>query len=262
VEQGPGMNVRALFAGALVFGSLAACSPRSVGTGPPPRIGPPAVQPAVVQQRARWFDRNDPVRVAGSQEELVASSYLLARLEQAGYLVNLDPVPVGNLLHSTNVIALPPSGRVAIVVIADYDTSSSVPSDGPALGTFLEVARALRVIDPHHSVEFAALGAQHISINGGQVGARSLIEQFTGQNPRPSIVRIGDVRMRAAPVSADGSAAASFRSAANRAHIEVRRGNSSQSDVFTKAGFGETVVGGGRSVGAALLAFLTAASKK
>jgi hypothetical protein len=255
------MSVRALLAAVLVVASLAACSPRSVRTGLPPRIGPPRVQNAVVQQRARWFDTNDPVRLAGSQEELVASSYLLARLEQAGYLVNLDPVPVGNLLHSTNVIALPPSGRVAIVVIADYDTSSSFPSDGAALGTFLEVARALRVVDPHHSVEFAALGAQHISINGGQVGARSLIEQLKGQSPRPPIVRIEGVSEGTGRASVVGPAAASLRDAAERAHIAVQRGGSPPSDVFTRAGFAETVVRGGESVGPALLAFLTAASK-
>jgi hypothetical protein len=256
------MNVRTVLAGVLLAASLAACSPRSTATGPPPRIGPPIIQPAVVQQRARWFDRNDPVRVAGSQEELVASSYLLARLEQAGYLVNLDPVPVGNLLHSTNVIALPPSGSVGIVVIADYDTSSSFPSDGAALGTFLEVARALRVVHPHHSVEFAALGAQHISINGGQVGARSLIEQLKGQKPKPHIVRIGEVSGGAGQVSVAGQAAAAFRSSTKRAHIAVGAGGSPPDDVFTRAGFSETVLRGGQSVGPALLAYLTGVAKK
>jgi hypothetical protein len=241
--------------------SLPACAPRSVRTGPPPALGPPRVQPAVVQQRARWFDRNDPTRVAGSQQELVAGSYLLARLEEAGYLVNLDPVPVGNLLHSTNVIAVPPSGHAAIVVVAGYDTSPSAPSDGAALGTFLEVARALRVLDPHHSVEFVALGAEHVAVNGGQVGGRSLIELLKGLSPLPQVVRIGDVSGGPARISVAGQAAALIRSAAVRAHIHVRAG-SLPSDVFTRAGFAETVIGGGLSAGPALLAFLTGGSKQ
>ncbi|MEA2510247.1 MAG: hypothetical protein QOG21_2329 [Actinomycetota bacterium] len=241
---------------------LPACAPRSVRTGPPPALGPPRVQLAVVQQRARWFDTDDPIRVAGSQQELVAGSYLLARLEEAGYLVNLDPVPVGNLLHSTNVIALPPSGHATIVVVADYDTSSSAPSDGAGLGTFLEVARALRVVDPNHSVEFVALGAEHIAINGGQVGGRSLIELLKGQSPLPRLVRIGDVSGGSAQPSVAGPAAPSIRSVAARAHIPVRGAGSPPSDVFTRAGFAETVIGGGLSAGPVLLTFLTAASKQ
>jgi hypothetical protein len=263
VRRPLGVSVRALSAAVvLAITPVSACAPRSVHTGAPPVIGPPRVQPAAVQQRARWFDRNDPVRVAGSQDELVASSYLLAHLEQAGYLVNLDPVPVGNLLHSTNVIALAPSGHAAIVVVCDYDTSSSFPSQGAALGTFLEVARALRVRDPRHSVEFAALGAQHVSVNGGQVGARSLIQQLKSQTPRPQIVRIGEMKPGPARLSVSGPAAASLRSVARRAHIRVLSAGPPPQDVFTGAGFQETVVAGGESAGPVLLAFLTDASKQ
>jgi hypothetical protein len=210
----------------------------------------------VVQQRAHWFDRNDPVRVAGSQQELVASSYLLARLEEAGYVVSLDPVPVGNLLHSTNVIGLPPSGEAATVVIVDYDTSSATPSGGVALGTFLEVARALRVVDPHHAVEFAALGAEHIAVNGGQVGARSLIELLRSQSPVPRIVRIGDLREGLPNVSVAGPDARSIRAAARRSQLVVQVAGSAPKDAFTDAGFAETVIDGNGAVGSVLLAFL------
>lgn len=241
---------------------MTACTPRSDRTGPPPRTGPPKIQTASVHQRARWFDGNDPLRPAGSQQELVAGSYLLARLEEAGYLVNLDPVPVGNLLHSTNVIALPPSGNAAVVVIVDYDTSPSVPSDGAALGTFLEIARALRAADAHHSVEFAALGAEHITVNGGQVGGRSLIELLKTQSPRPQIVRIGAVRNGPQSASAAGPAASAMRSAGGRVYVHVATSGSPPDDVFTRAGFAETVVRGDISVGRVVLAFLAAASKK
>jgi hypothetical protein len=235
-----------------------ACFSRSSGHGPPPQSGPPRVQPGVVAQRARWFDHNDPIRAAGSQQELVASSYILARLEEAGYVVSLDPVPVGNLLHSTNVIALPPSGEAATAVIVDYDTSSSAPSDGVALGTFLEVARALRVVEPRHKVEFAALGAEHIAVNGGQVGARSLIELLKSQSPLPRIVRIGDLRQGVPNVSVAGPAARSIRSAARSAHLVVQAAGSAPKDLFTAAGYAETVIDGNAAAGSVLLAFLTA----
>jgi hypothetical protein len=220
--------------------------------------GPPRVQTAAVRQRAHWFDANDPSRVAGSQQELVASSYLLARLEQAGYLVDLDPVPVGNLLHSTNVIALPPSGQAHAVVVVDYDTSASVPSDGAAIGTFLEVARALRVLHPHHSVEFAALGAQHVAVNGGQVGARSLIELLKPRRPQPRVIRIGNVAEHPPGVSVAGAAAAAIRAAAARTGVALGATGPAPDDVFTRAGFDETVVDGSLAVGAVVLAYLGA----
>jgi hypothetical protein len=247
--------------GVLMMASLflSGCSQRTVNEGPPPVAGPPRIQPATIRARAHWFDSTDPNRIAGSQQELVASSYLLARLEQAGYLVNLDPVPVGNLLHSTNVIAQPPSGRVHTVVVVDYDTSASVRSDGAAIGTFLELARALRARDPHHSVEFAALGAQHVSVNGGQVGARSLIALLK-QSPTPSIIRIGQVTQGSPEISVSGSAASALRSAARRAGVPVRTAGSRPNDVFTSAGFAETVVQGGFGVGSVVLAYLTAAT--
>ncbi|MDP9233230.1 MAG: hypothetical protein M3P01_01605 [Actinomycetota bacterium] len=237
---------------------LSGCSRGTVTEGPPPVTGPPRVQIAAIRERAHWFDANDPSRVAGSQQELVASSYLLARLEQAGYLVDLDPVPVGNLLHSTNVIALPPSGKAATVVVVDYDTSASAPSDGAAIGTFLELARSLRALHPHHSVEFAALGAQQVAVNGGQVGARSLIELLRPQSPQPQIIRIGQVTEHRPEVSVAGAAAAAIRTAALRTGVALGARGPVPDDVFTRAGLGETTVDGGLAVGSVLLAYLGA----
>jgi hypothetical protein len=241
--------------------SMAACGNRAAD-GVLPRTGPPRVQSATAIQRAQWFDSHDPDRPAGSQGELVASSYLLARLEQAGYVVSLDPVPVGNLLHSTNVIALAPSGAATTVVIVDYDTSASARSDGPALGTFLEMARALRVLQAHHSVEFAALGAQHTDVNGGQVGARSLIELLKQARPQPSIIRIGNIRQGASGLTVTGPRAASITAAAAKQGVAARRSGSVPDDVFTSAGFAETVVDGNLSAGPVLLAYLRAATHK
>jgi hypothetical protein len=235
---------------------LTGCAAGTVTKGRPPTTGPPRVQPAVVQRHAQWFDRNDPSRPAGSQGELVAGSYLLARLEQAGYLVKLDPVPVGNLLHSTNVIALAPSGTSSTVIVVNYDTAPAVPSDGAAIGTFLEVARALRVMEPLHSVEFAALGAEHVNVDGGQVGSRSLIELLKQQSSRPQIIRLADVANTTGPISAAGPAAASLRRAAEDLHIHLAASGTLSRDVFASAGFRETVIQGGPTLGPVLLSYL------
>lgn len=235
---------------------LAGCATRSVTSRRPATTGPPRVQPLVVARQARWFDATDPGRAAGSQGELVAGSYLLARLEQAGYLVKLDPVPVGNLLHSTNVIALAPSGTPSTVVIVDYDTSGSFSGDGAAIGTFLEVARALRVAEPRHSVEFAALGAEHVDVNGGQVGARSLIELLKQQPGEPQIIRLAHISDTASGISVIGRGAPAFRRAAAADGVHVAASAALTDDVFTSAGFGETVVEGGPSLGPVLLSYL------
>jgi hypothetical protein len=256
-----GFGMRTAGSALLMAMFVAGCA-RPVSHAPPPRIGPPSVRPARVQRLARWFDSNDPDRAAGSQQELVAASYLLAHLEQAGYLVNLDPVPVGNLLHSTNVIALPPSGAASTVVVVDFDTSASSPSDGPAIGTFLEVARALRVLHPHHSVEFAALGAEHIAVNGGEVGARSLVEVLKSQNLQPRIVRLGGVGEDQPDVEAAGPAADSIRSAAASLHVEVRTVGPAPTDVLTQAGFAESVIEGSLLAGPALFAHLARVTKE
>jgi hypothetical protein len=244
---------------ALAF-ALPACASGPISHARPAAHGPPQVRTELVRAHARWFDEKDPVRVAGSQQEVVAASYLLARMELAGYQVNLDPVPVGNLLHSTNVIALPPSGSLETVVLVDYDTAPTAPSDGLALGTFLELARALRASEPEHSVEFVALGAEHTTANGGQVGERSLIQQLRDQSRRPQIVRVGVVRMDRAKVAVAGPARGAIRSTVARLHYEIAFGGAPRSDVFTRAGFPETIIAGNLSIGRVLLAYLARTS--
>jgi hypothetical protein len=245
-----------LVALALVAAALPACG-RSAGAGRTPKPGTPNVRLDVVSQEARWFDAQDPLRAAGSQQELTAASYLLGRLERAGYTVNLDPVPVGNLLHSTNVLALPASGHVATVVIVDYDTSAAAPSDGAALGTFLEVARATQASQPNHTVEFAALGAEHVVVNGGQVGSRSLIELLKDQSPHARIIRIAAIRSGGSGISASGPQAPTIAKAGDKDHVRTNTSGGVQDDVFTSAGLTETTVAGGLSVGPVLLTFLT-----
>lgn len=178
-----------------VLGLLAACSgdagnPRPISSP----VGPPEIQPDVVAQHAAQFEDDLPQRPAGSQQEFAAATYITAHLQQAGYVVELDAVPVEDLVRSSNVIALPPSGeKPEIVVTVAYDTGRTAGS-ATTIGTFLELARALRVAVPDHSVEFVALGAELTEVNGGSLGSRRLIKVFLDEGVRPEIVVIVELR--------------------------------------------------------------------
>lgn len=167
---------------------LAACS-RDTSTQPiSSPVGPAQIQSEVVTQHASQFEDDLPQRPAGSQQEFAAASYITGHLQQAGYLVELDAVPVEDAVRSSNVIALPPSGEEPEIVVAvAYDTGKAARSATP-IGTFLELARALRVAVPEHSVEFVALGAELTDVNGGSLGSRRLIDVLLDRGVGPEIV--------------------------------------------------------------------------
>jgi hypothetical protein len=105
--------------------------------------------------------------------------------------VELDAVPVEDTVRSSNVVALPPDGEPPEVVVAiGYDTTDEVRGFGRGVGIFLELARALRVAEPEHSVEFVALGAEHTDVNGGQLGSRRLIRILKDAEVDPEVVQI------------------------------------------------------------------------
>jgi hypothetical protein len=157
---------------------------------------------SAVAAHAAQFDDKLPSRPAGSQEEEIASSYLLAHMQTAGYLVRLDGVPVKDQVRSTNVLGAPPDGRPPTIVLAvAYDTPPGGGSDGALLGLWLELARALNVKDPGHSVEFAALGADHAELPGAPLGERRLAQLLSDQQLTPEIVQIVSTD---GPVSAAG----------------------------------------------------------
>ena len=145
-------------------------------------------------RHATQFEEDVPQRPAGSQQEFAAASYITGHLQQAGYLVELDSVPVEDTVRSTNVIALPPSGdEPQVVVTVAYDNAGSARS-AVTIGTFLELARALRVAVPEHSVEFVALGAELTNVNGGSLGSRRLIEVLKDRDLDPEVIVIVDVQ--------------------------------------------------------------------
>ena len=144
-----------------------------------------------VDEHAAQFDEELDERPAGSQQEFAAASYLTGHLQRSGYEVRLDSVPFEDLVRSTNVVALPPGGgEPAVVITVAYDTAPSVPAPGRNLGLFLELARALRVFEPAHNVQFVALGAELTDIGGGNLGSRALAGELRKAEAHPAVIAI------------------------------------------------------------------------
>jgi hypothetical protein len=211
-------------------------------------IGPPHVDLEVVQDHARQFREELQDRVAGSQQEQAASVYILGHLQQAGYVVLLEAVPVEDLVRSTNVVAQPPGGGDAeTIVVVSYAATERAGEDR-AVALFLELARALRARVPEHAVEFVALGAEHAAAGGGRLGSRRLAQRLLDEDADPFIVRIDSVT-REGRVVARGPGAARIADASTE---------SAGDPVFTRAGFDHAVVSGpADEVGNNLLDFLT-----
>ena len=157
--------------------------------------GPPRVRVEVVTRHAAQFDGGElESRPAGSQQELSAATYILGHLQQAGYGARLEAVPVENLVNSTDVLAVPPSGGApATVVAVAYDTVAGSRGFGANIGLFLELARALKVAEPRHDVLFAALGAENTSLRGGGLGSQRLIGLLAEEGGEPLVLTIEDV---------------------------------------------------------------------
>jgi hypothetical protein len=245
----------------------AACgqSPQSGTAIDPP--GPPEVERAAVQRHARQFSEELSGRRAGSQQEEIAATYILGHLQQAGYVARLDAVPVANLVRSTNVIAVPPSGEEPSVLVAvAYDSARGRPGEGLAIAVFLEVARALRVAEGRHSVGFVALGAERTGVSGAHLGVRRLAEFLQEENQDPFVVLIDDLSS-AAPFHAEGPGAGAFSSYEGDTSAKVTSprktlpaGSQSRAalDILTDAGLEAAIVGGGSEVvGGVLLSFLS-----
>ena len=201
----------------------------------------------MIEQHADQFDEEFPERAPGSQEEFAASTYILGHLQQAGYVPLLDSVPVGDLVESTNIVALPAGDDAPeTVVVASYDSPPSRGA-GREIGAFLEVARALNVSSQGHSVGFVALGAEHSERLGGSLGSRRLAQFLTDKEFDPAIVVFGDLSGGA--VTAQGAAADSLSS-------ERATGGESH-HALARAGFEVTAISGDPGdVADALLEFL------
>ena len=161
---------------------LASCE--SGGTPRPEAtpIGPPEIQGDAIESHSEQFtDLTN--RAPGSQQEFAAATYITGHLQQAGYVIEFDAVPVANTVRSTNVVALPPGAEdPEYLVTVPYDNAGSPDS----LGAFLEVARALRTAVPDHAVEFVALGAESTDA----LGTRRLIKMLQERELDPVVLTL------------------------------------------------------------------------
>lgn len=217
--------------------------------------GPPAIEADAIEAHSRQFADELPDRVAGSQQEFAATTYVTAHLQQAGYVVEFDSVPVENTVRSTNVVALPPSTEDPLYLVASaYDGSGPAP----AVGVFLELARALRASVPEHSIEFVALGAEDSAVPDGPLGTRRMIKLLQDRELTPRVIFLTNLdppaEFKAYGADADELHTLAYgKDVALTQELLVAPG----SDLFAKAGFDTTLVAGdpGR-VGQILLRFL------
>lgn len=219
----------------------------------------------VVAEHGEQFDVDLKLRPAGSEEEQAAAAYLLGILQQNGYFVRLESVPVADLFTSTNVIAQPASGGdPTVMVVLPYSNSRDVRSNGLALGVFLEVARALNVVDPEHFVQFAAVGAEYAEEEGGFLGSRRLAQLLLEEGKDPFIIQIAGVT-RDGPLQTIGERSADVLAVAEDLGAAVATPSEAplpDPDVFESAGFDRLVISGGvDAVGEVLLEFLRQAPR-
>ena len=231
--------------------------------------GPAEVRVEVVDEHARQFDEDLADRRAGSQQEFAAATYITAHLQDAGYRVALKSVPFEDLVRSTNVVALPPGGAdpSAVVTVA-YDTTESSPPLGREIGLFLELARALRAVDPDHQVQFVALAAELTSSGGGNLGSRALAGELNDVDPKPPVISVMEVDDGG--FRAPGPGGDDLNEIALSMDIPLARPLSEpilpmhlrSTTVFVEAGFEHAVAAGGvEEVGRVLLAFLRDAGR-
>lgn len=220
--------------------------------------GPAIFQVEEALGHAEEFSNRRDSREAGSEEELAAAVYISAHLQQAGYVVELDAVPVAKTVRSTNVIALPPSGEPPdVVVVVAYSRDNAVwIGDGESIGTFLELARALRVARPDHSVAFAALGAEGADINGvNYLGARRLVQYLVEKEVSPEILEAANSK-EGDSLFVNGDSADELLAIASTGRKTTVGGR--DDDPFTAAGFDYTVTisSGVKPVGKTFLEYL------
>jgi hypothetical protein len=221
---------------------LASCASNETPRPAASPSGPPAIEADAIEAHADQFADELPDRVAGSQQEFAATTYITAHLQQAGYVVEFDSVPVENTVRSTNVVALPPSTEDPLYLVASpYDGSG--PS--PVVGVFLELARALRASVPEHSVEFVALGAEESHVPDGPLGARRMIKLLQDRELTPRVIYLTNTQppgdFKAYGADADELHSLAFGDdAALTQELLVASG----SDLFAEAGFETTLVAG------------------
>lgn len=249
--------------GALLLAVVAtACTGETQKFETPDVAGPARIQMDVVADHARSFDEEVPQRVAGSQEEQAAAAYLTGTLQQNGYFVRLESVPVADVVRSTNLIAEPAGAPVPqAMVVVPYGTDEGHPSNGLTLGLFLELARALNVEIPEHAVHFVALGAEYADVQGGALGSRRLTRFMLDEGWSPLVIQVLPLEVGES-VSVSGDRAQEVvdaMTAITGPFTEFDPGAELRGDpdVFAAAGFEHLLISGdAEKVGEVLLEYL------
>lgn len=199
----------------------------------------------VINRHAAEFADEVPRRPAGSQQEQIAATYILGHLQQAGYPARLDGVPVGDLVRSTNVIAVPRGGAEPRYLVAvAYDTPEDESVSAASVGVFLEVARALSVVGGDRPVEFVALGAEFAEPSEGHLGSRAMARLLTGDGFEPQIIYLSP-ELSGDALSAQGALSEDLHAESGVTGDTQAAG---AAEVFEEAGFEVTVVDGAPEV--------------
>lgn len=255
------MRLRSLALGLMLLSVSAACGAEVEPFETPDVSGPPLISMDVARNHAEQFDVDVPQRTAGSQEEQAAAGYITGHFQQNGYFVRLDAVPVADVVRSTNIIAQPSGAPVPeVVVVLPYDTSDDQPSNGIALGMFIELGRALNVVEPRHAVHFVALGAERSEESGGALGSRRLARFMLDEGWDPLVIQLVDIAEGVSPaVSGDrAEELVETMTAATGPFVGFDSGSVSvDPDVFAAAGFERMLVAGDpEKLGEVLLDYL------
>jgi hypothetical protein len=220
-----------------------------------------------VARHAAQFDEELARRPPGSQEEEAAAGYLLGHLQRAGYRVLLQGVPVANAVSSVDLVALPPAGgRPSAVVAVAYDSGPEGGGYGEALGTFLELGRALGAARPRHSIELVGLGAEHADESGGHLGSRRLARLLLDSGDHPVVITL-EGRSPGSGFGAVGAAGPRLIGVAERLGVPIAdhlalggrygRALAERARIFAAAGLEHAgVTGNPSAVGRVLLRFL------
>jgi len=191
----------------------------------------------------------------------VAASYILGFLQQAGYPGRLDGVPVADLVRSTNVIGTPPEGDPPEYLVAvPFGTPPNEALDAHSIGVFLEVARALSVQEPGHSVEFVALGAEFAEQEAGTLGSRAMATLLQEESFNPQIIYLSP-DLSGDSFYAEGPLASEFDPASSAESAPLHQVALAASEVYRNEGFEVTVIDGNpEEVAETLIEFLSGRS--
>jgi hypothetical protein len=239
----------------LVLGCSSAPSPQSTSPEAP---GPSQVRPGAIERHAAKFAEELPERPPGSNEEQIAASYILGFLQQAGYPGRLDGVPVADLVRSTNVIGTPPDGATPEYLVAvPYGTPPDDALDAHSIGVLLEVARALSVVEPGHTAEFVALGAEFAEQGAGTLGSRAMATLLRGESFEPQIIYLSP-DLSNDSFYAEGPLATEFEPASSAGTGPLHRVALEAAKLYRNEGFKVTVIDGNpEEVAITLLEFLS-----